>query len=453
MGFIKKTSDKVKSWRPPQKEDSTPKDSDRKLVLLQAQCPHCGHWVSGTISKNILDRFASIPTLFPDEQKEKDNQERVKKYGKFLATIINSANDIYQETIEIPIDFMFGTANVVAGIIALEHCPNCGHEIILSVLDKEARERHRSEREKIINIIGEKPIPFDTLVNLSYFYDEKYEPGLTASFEDAYSAMINNFTQVPAHHRRFIYFVDKKIEHLSMDCITLPFNRIPDSIQFYKGLRVQKDTLYVLHPYKSDIYIPYDSLDVALFDEEMSEFLDIMSKLGAKSITFERYRDHVLSEKNTKSTKESVEVSELETAVGATIENHQKDEAFQKIVDTYKGVKEYDLSMDKPPYIPDNLVWLPHRDNWKREIQDRLDGRSRKIDLQVGFQQNELVTKTEKEKLDVFISDLETSAKYGSEREDKHVLREMRSLLWRVNIEFYPLSEYKKKTGIWPFSS
>lgn len=449
MSLFKKTEDKNTDSLQPQNTTS----ESKTLILLRSKCPHCGHWVSGTISKNLLDRFASTPTFFPEEERRKENKTRQEKFGKFLGTIINSANGLVEDTIELPVSFLYGIANAIGGISTLEFCPYCKQEINIIGMDKGDKD-YSAERDIVSSSIRNTPIPYSSLVSLSHFYNEKYEPELSKLFKEEYAAMIENFSQVPPHFRRFIMFVDGEVKHLSADCVTLPFSTIPNSIHFHKGLWPQKDALYVLHPYKPDLYIPYDSLDVALFDEEMSEFLDLMSKLGAKSVRFERYRDHSLSEKKTVSIKETAEVSDLETSAGGSIETHQKDDAFQKIVDTYRGVKEYELSSDVPPYIPEQTVWLPHRQTWNNEIRDRLEGRSRKIDIEVGFQQNELVSQNEKDKLELYIADLDISAKYESEREEKHVLRKMHSLKWRVIVEFYPLSEYKKKkSGIWPFTS
>lgn len=274
---------------------------------------------------------------------------------------------------------------------------------------------------------------------LSYFTESQ----LSAQFEKLTTSYVNHFLEIPKDNRRFLVVVDELV-HITDTLKILPISNLPHNIQFPSG-HPRTDELYVIHPYKPNEYIPYDDYQFSLFRDEIREFSWIMECLGAKSISFhETFSDEInRSSEISKKTGGGAEYKGY--GANGNYDRGNSSSEYLKLTTELKEAKEYCITTSTPPYIPSDVVWYNHRPEWHRNCQSRKEGRLVKASFNLSTNSISATNAQEKKKIEAELKVLIFKANGSHEKEEQFSLRSEENHTWSVDVEFYPLSEYKTK--------
>ena len=416
--------------------------------VLRAKCPRCGQWCSTSMKDSAWKRFKERPS-FTEEFIERDKAESVKKHGKIIGGIESGFSEFFWDSISLGL----GVYNAAAKAGANALCSVCEEELFMvkPSLDPETYTMYQQEIKKAHQYSQTQkfdPQSIDNLISLSKFSLCDDEQNLKKAFERLYGQFILSFLEIPPYQRRYIMFTRNPVIALPDKCLPLPFNNIPKGIVFFENQLPEENCLYVVHPYRPNMYIPYDDYDVILFKDEMTEFLDLMSKLGAKTIEFDgciENKEYTQEEKHS-TEKLSGKVGKKKKSLAEgnveSSEDHFYNE-YRYLKNTYSEKKEYKVGRTYP-YVPKEMFWLEHRRSWNNEIIDRLEGRSFRSEFDVEIKTKELVSQKDQERLGIEISYLDKAASLSSERHISKQLRKHHTLKSHIKVEFYPLECFSK---------
>ncbi|MBR5631020.1 MAG: tetratricopeptide repeat protein [Bacteroidales bacterium] len=271
--------------------------------------------------------------------------------------------------------------------------------------------------------------------------------GFNQRFRAIQSTYVNRFLEIPQQQRRFVFLVpgnlDEKLDQLPEDLFVLPIGNLPTEMDFVGAPKEQ--TLYVCHPYKTNLYIPYDRYDVELFRDELEEFCWIMDCLGAKRIEFSDGKSESQSDTSEKS--DAVHLGGQYKGIGGTVgasSESQNGLDMQTKELLMKG-KTYDRSLTRSPFVPNDTVWLQHNQEWQRCCSSRLDGRLRECSLTLSTASSAAISESTRKKLEVEVDAMVVGVSGGIETSRARSSRNENMYVRRCHVEFYPMSEYKDK--------
>ena len=272
---------------------------------------------------------------------------------------------------------------------------------------------------------------FRTLFKITEF-SERFEK-LTQSY-------INNFLDISPSERKFLV-IDDHLRRLPDTVLVLPHNKLPENILFPEGgPHIQE--LYVVHPYKPNVYLPYNGFNFHLLKDQAEELAYIMECLGAKSISWSQTLSEATDQENEDAMKAAIggEYKSYGGKVG--FENDNKNRNAKERLNGVLENKEFHITRDKRPSTPTNLIWYPHCEKWKKESKSRLEGRLHKLRLEINTLESTVISTQERNKIEVALEAIVVKAEGNYEKSQKISLKTENSLTYTVEIEFYPLSEY-----------
>lgn len=265
-------------------------------------------------------------------------------------------------------------------------------------------------------------------------------PQFAERFEKLSTNYIDDFLNIPRSNRRFLV-VDNSFCYLPDSFVVLPHDRLPHGLSFPQG-HPHVQELYVLHPYKPNQYIPYNEYQYSLFRDEVKEFLWIMECLGAKSVSFHE----------TQAEESNVDKEYSATTSGGgeykgiggnvSYERGKHNSEYNKLTNELMEIKEYALTPNTPPYIPEDVVWYQHRQDWHRNIESRRTGRLMKASFRLSTSSITKTSTQERKKIEADLNVLLVKANGAHAQEEKISLCSEESHTWAVDVEFYPLTEY-----------
>lgn len=270
--------------------------------------------------------------------------------------------------------------------------------------------------------------------------DKEYEN----AFLESKNAYVEHFLALPPIERRFLVFSDK-FEVFPKQFFVLPMDMIPKNLDLRGNDGIPKENeLYMIHPYKPNTYILAKEYAIGLFRDKVGEFKDIMIRLGAKSLSFSDIQETETNE--TQHKKHSAEangklIGKGELEIGGSIDSTEEQQ--RKLYNEIAEEGEYALTQFYPS-LPDDLVWYPHEERWKKEVQHRLDGKTIKANYTISLNSTESVSKSKQAEIAIGFKAMvgESNVKYSLNEETFNSFRLLHS--WKCSVEFYPLSEYQK---------
>ena len=280
-----------------------------------------------------------------------------------------------------------------------------------------------------------------------YKKEERHESPYytTAQIEEEFStlqtAYTQNFLSLPPLQRKHLFVCDELMQ-LPQNIKVLPLAEIPTEMKFPFGHPIA-NTLYVCHPYRTDLYIPYDNYSMEIFRDEIDEFVRIMEFMGAKHI---EYSDTVDNESQTSQSKlrnvhGGADYGGTYSAQGSYEAERNKDE-YEHFLDELRKSKDFALVGE--PALPPDLVWYPHRIDWQRQCESRLAGRLLHHDFVLTTSSSVSSSESERQKIEADMKVLLFSANGGTEGQKSFSLKREQSHSLNVSVDFYPLSDYKK---------
>jgi hypothetical protein len=271
----------------------------------------------------------------------------------------------------------------------------------------------------------------------------------TPQIEEEFSMLQNTFSQnflsLKLQQRKHLVICDE-LTYLPQSFRVLPIAEIPTDVKFPAGHPVI-NTLYVCHPYRDDYYIPYESYEVEILRDEIDEFRTIMDHLGAKHIDysdiFENGED--CSAQKKRDIHGGGDYAGQYSAHG-TYESEDGSDITKKLRNAIEGSEDFLLA--GKPALPPDLVWYSHRLEWQRKCESRLAGRLVHSEFTISTSSSEMTTESERKKIEADLKILLASVEGGTEGSKSNMLKKEKERTWKVNVEFYPLSDYDKKEVI-----
>lgn len=256
----------------------------------------------------------------------------------------------------------------------------------------------------------------------------------------------SNFLSIPPEQRRFIYLIDGNIDDKlnTMPEIVrlLPLSHLPTELEL---LGVPQDNmLYICHPYKGNLYIPSDEYQLELLRDELHEFCYIMERLGAKRITLNDAQANQHSEERDSSTDIKAGGGYKGYSGNGHVgqqESNSFDTMFQKEL---AECREFLCNPGLPPYLPTDLVWYSHRQEWQRKVSSRLEGRLIKDTYNISTSHSETVTGAKKLAIEAEVKALGASLNAGYDSASDFSIKQTESYSQQIEVEFYPMDSYKQ---------
>ncbi|MBQ5958598.1 MAG: hypothetical protein IJL44_05365 [Bacteroidales bacterium] len=387
----------------------------------------CTEWQSITISKN---------------------PSKINSYIKLLSSELNE-DDIDDETIAI-----------IHDTLAVVHYMQNNKQEALNQINQSLELYDDDNSRALKGVIlggGRNSIDsYKALRELIHYRQTEYEsPYFTKDdfrikFENTQSSYVSHFLEIPQQQRRFVYLVsgnlDDKLTQLPDELYVLPIGFLPTEMHF-KGAPTDQ-MLYVCHPYKPNLYIPYERYELELFRDELNEFCWVMDCLGAKKIDFVDVHSET-------SNLNSHEENNIHGGVGYKDKGSGKfdynseygDELDENTKELLKSGKTFDLSPYTLPYIPKkDVVWYQHKQEWQRNCMSRLEGRLRDSDFTISTVSSDTLSESKRQKMEAEINVMLVELSAGAEHKENMQLKKTEARSTECHVEFYPLTDYEKIT-------
>lgn len=271
--------------------------------------------------------------------------------------------------------------------------------------------------------------------------------GITRMFKEIQTFYVEKFMELPCLQRRFLYLIsgdiDSRLHELPEDIYVLPIDYLPTNMDFIGAPKEQ--TLYVCHPYNQRLYIPFDKYELELFRDEKKEFMWIMECLGAKRIAFGD---------DDSSNDESNYNEEMKVNGGIGYNDGKTNVKAKGGYDTGNNGSSIYEDTDKSdegkvfersniyPYIPKDVVWYPHRQEWQRNCVSRLEGRLSKADFSLASTSTEMISDSNRKKIEAELEVMIVSLNGNYETTANQSKSKKHEYSCNCHVEFYSINDY-----------
>ena len=82
---------------------------------------------------------------------------------------------------------------------------------------------------------------------------------------------------------------------------------------------------------------------------------------------------------------------------------------------------------------------------WQRKCESRMAGRLVHSEFTISTSSSEMTTESERKKIEADLNILLAKVEGGTEGSKSQTLKREKERTWKVNVEFYPLSDYEPK--------
>ena len=243
---------------------------------------------------------------------------------------------------------------------------------------------------------------------------EKERPEIVERYRDKqkenYQNFLTHFTEIPVKDRNIITIAKTdrlfKSDHLTL----LNYDNLP---QVHFPMSHPKiNHSYIVHPYKTDSYLPIENYDYELLNDRLNEFFYFLQCLGATSISYEVVEDessqqasrsqqsHGQNNRNSNYNERSnngqyggsagVNLGFVKAEVSGSSSyansgsnygegGYQQDQSQEAVMNSslrnfLRMGRNQTFDPLQKPYIPNDLIWYPNEYTWQRIAQQRLNG-------------------------------------------------------------------------------
>jgi hypothetical protein len=250
------------------------------------------------------------------------------------------------------------------------------------------------------------------------------------------------YTDINYDERKIITFVKK----LNKDCSTnaievFRIDNRPAQIRFPKGHPIVGE-LYIGHPYRKDLYIPYANHDFAFFLDEINEYCELLQALGSTEITIEVIKGKNIAELQNYSFDVSGGAN-YGPAFKANGEYNEKKE-FQKKSSLDNYLKEHQkMEPMTLPYVPENLIWYPEKPRWQRLSNQRTNNNNLlEFEEEFSSKETSFVSESELESIKADLQILKLGANISMNENILKQVERTEETIWKINIKFKSISDF-----------
>ena len=256
----------------------------------------------------------------------------------------------------------------------------------------------------------------------------------------------NSFLNDDYNKRKFLFTVsnDKQIPgcYDKEDNVQWIFalGQIPDYINFPIG-HPQPNTLYIGHPLKPGVYIPFENATEQLFIEKVRELCYLAQCLGAVEIKFKRIKGLDVSNSEASSVERSGEVGLKFLNVGGSHEVSGSETNTYSSKDGVELVQRY--SPIKKPFCPEGMVWYDSDPTWQTLVKQRLNGNILSYVEHVSSIETTTVSSNQLKSLKGSFEKLFIKASGSYEAKTDKTFSKTEEIEWEIDMQFKPLQDFE----------
>lgn len=277
--------------------------------------------------------------------------------------------------------------------------------------------------------------------------DENYKDAWEEDFLTLTKQIVNDsFTQNYRYKdRRFLFIVNdnKSIAGCYDEQENIPWvftlKDLPSDIQFPLG-HPQAKTLYIGHPLKPNVYIPFENATEQLFMEKIRELTYLAQCLGATEVKFRKVRGlDVSSSRMCEVNGEGSAGRKLFNAEASATISSNRAETY-KANDTVEHVQTFNPI--KLPFCPDGLVWLTADESCQAMVKSRLNGNMLNYTEHISSSEATTVSSSQLVSIKGSFEYLLLKASGSREVKGDKTFSKATETEWEVSITFKPLDEF-----------
>ena len=270
--------------------------------------------------------------------------------------------------------------------------------------------------------------------------------------KENYQNFLTHFTEIPVKDRNIITIAKTdrlfKSDHLTL----LNYDNLP---QVHFPMSHPKiNHSYIVHPYKTDSYLPIENYDYELLNDRLNEFFYFLQCLGATSISYEVVEDESSQQASRSQQSQSqnnrnsnynersnngqyggsagVNLGFVKAEVGGSSSNansgsnygeggHQQEQSQEAVMNSslrnfLRMGRNQTFDPLQKPYIPNDLIWYPNEYTWQRIAQQRLNGNMLSHSETLSSSQSETLSVSEiasiNEELDNLFEEVSTNSSH-----------------------------------------
>ena len=256
----------------------------------------------------------------------------------------------------------------------------------------------------------------------------------------------NSFLNDDYNKRKFLFTVsnDKQIPgcYDKEDNVQWIFalGQIPDYINFPIG-HPQPNTLYIGHPLKPGVYIPFENATEQLFIEKVRELCYLAQCLGAVEIKFKRIKGLDVSNSEASSVERSGEVGLKFLNVGGSHEVSGSETNTYSSKDGVELVQRY--SPIKKPFCPEGMVWYDSDPTWQTLVKQRLNGNILSYVEHVSSIETTTVSSNQLKSLKGSFEKLFIKASGSYDAKTDKTFSKTEEIEWEIDMQFKPLQDFE----------
>ena len=256
----------------------------------------------------------------------------------------------------------------------------------------------------------------------------------------------NSFLNDDYNKRKFLFTVsnDKQIPgcYDKEDNVQWIFalGQIPDYINFPIG-HPQPNTLYIGHPLKPGVYIPFENATEQLFMEKVRELCYLAQCLGAVEIKFKRIKGLDVSNSEASSVERSGEVGLKFLNVGGSHEVSGSETNTYSSKDGVELVQRY--SPIKKPFCPEGMVWYDSDPTWQTLVKQRLNGNILSYVEHVSSIETTTVSSNQLMSLKGSFEYLFAKASGSYDAKTDKTFSKTEEIEWEIDMQFKPLQDFE----------
>lgn len=214
---------------------------------------------------------------------------------------------------------------------------------------------------------------------------------------------------------------------------------LPADIKFPMG-HPQAKTLYIGHPLKPNVYIPFENATEQLFMEKIREFTYLAQCLGATEVKFRKVKglDISSSQINEMSAEGAAGRKFINAEAGATLSSNQAE--TYKANDTVEHVQTFNPI--KAPFCPEGLVWLAADESCQAMVKSRLNGNMLNYTEHISSTETTTVSSSQLVNIKGSFEYLLMKASGSREVKGDNTFSKATETEWEVCVTFKPLDEF-----------
>lgn len=214
---------------------------------------------------------------------------------------------------------------------------------------------------------------------------------------------------------------------------------IPDYINFPVG-HPQPNTLYIGHPLKPGVYIPFENATEQLFMEKVRELCYLAQCLGAVEIKFKRIKGLDVSNSESSCLERSGEAGRKFLNVGGSLGVSGSETNTYSSKDGVELVQCY--SPIKKPFCPEGMVWYDSDPTWQTLVKQRLNGNILSYVEHVSSIETTTVSSNQLMSLKGSFEYLFAKASGAYDAKTDKTFSKTEEIEWEIDMKFKPLQNF-----------